>query len=428
MKRIAPLSILGCSGLLFAASTCFAQMYTVTDLGTLGGSQSLANGINASGQVVGWSYTAGDNFIHAFRTAPNSPINPRSDDLHTLAGVSESVAYGINDSGQVAGVSFLPGNKVEHAFRTAPNKSINPAKDDLGTLGGTSSYGYGINSSGQVVGVSLITGNLGEHAFRTAANSHINPNTDDLGTLGGAFSPFVGGISYAQGINESGQVVGWSLCINPLSDHAFRTAPNSSIIPATDDLGAFPRTPDVIPTSYGYGINVLGQAIGYSFVGGATGPPTLHAFRTAPNSSINPATDDLGTLGGVQSYAQSINASGQVVGYSFLSDNSTVHAFLYGGGAIYDLNTLIPPGSGWELVAAYGINDAAQIVGEGIHNSQVRAFLLTTSDEPVVQQPTNADESSVSATMEVVPVCWRDARLHGSPACARQLQFQSWTR
>lgn len=414
---------LGCLGLLFAASSCCAQMYTVTDLGTLGGSQSVANGINASGQVVGWSYTAGDNFIHAFRTAPNSPIHHGRDDLHTLAGVSESVAYGINDSGQVAGVSFLPGNEVVHAFRTAPNKRINPAKDDLGTLGGTASYGYGINSSGQVVGVSLTIGDLGEHAFRTAANSPINPNTDDLGTLGGAFSPFTGGISYAQGINESGQVVGWSYRLTPLSEHAFRTAPDSSINPVTDDLGALPRTPDVIPASYGYGINAFGQVIGYSFAGGATGPPTLHSFRTAPNSSINPATDDLGTLGGVQSVAYSINASGQVVGNSFISDNSTVHAFLYSGGAMQDLNNLIPPGSGWQLVAAYGINDAAQIVGEGIHNGQVRAFLLTISNEAVVQQPTNADESGISTTMEVVPVCWRDARLHSSPACARQLQF-----
>src|SRR5215472_13929731 len=132
MKRIAPISVLGCLGLLFAASACFAQMYVVTDLGTLGGSQSLANGINAYGQVVGWSYTAGDYFIHAFRTAPNSPILPGRDDLLTLADVSESVAYGINDSGQVAGVSFPSAGQQGRttAFRTAPNKRINPAKDN----------------------------------------------------------------------------------------------------------------------------------------------------------------------------------------------------------------------------------------------------------------------------------------------------------
>src|SRR6266700_141049 len=38
---------------------------------------------------------------------------------------------------------------------------------------------------------------------------------------------------------------------------------------------------------------------------------------------------DLGTLGGNFSQAQSINASGEVVGYSSLADNTTYHAFLW---------------------------------------------------------------------------------------------------
>ena len=59
MKRIHTLRAIGC-GLLFAASTCFAQMYTLTDLGTLGGTVSAATSINASGQVAGGSLTNGD--------------------------------------------------------------------------------------------------------------------------------------------------------------------------------------------------------------------------------------------------------------------------------------------------------------------------------------------------------------------------------
>src|SRR5438105_2062566 len=58
---------------------------------------------------------------------------------------------------------------------------------DLGTLGGSTSAASGINDSGRVTGTAdTAIGFLGLHAFRTAANSPINPATDDLG--GGRFS------------------------------------------------------------------------------------------------------------------------------------------------------------------------------------------------------------------------------------------------
>ena len=41
-----------------------------------------------------------------------------------------------------------------------------------------------------------------------------------------------------------------------------------------------------------------------------------------------------------------------------------------------DLNSLIPSDSGWDLLEAYGINDAGEIVGEGLYDGQSHAFRL----------------------------------------------------
>lgn len=94
MKRMATPFIIGSLGLVFTAITCHAQMYRITDLGSLSGEGSTAFGINNLGQVVGASG-------HAFRTAPNSLINAATDDLSI--GFEDAAAYGINDFGQVVG-------------------------------------------------------------------------------------------------------------------------------------------------------------------------------------------------------------------------------------------------------------------------------------------------------------------------------------
>ena len=48
----------------------------MSDLGTLGGSysNSQANGINNSGQVVGYGYTTGDSSYYAFLYTPDTPV------------------------------------------------------------------------------------------------------------------------------------------------------------------------------------------------------------------------------------------------------------------------------------------------------------------------------------------------------------------
>ena len=100
-----------------------AQMYSITDLGTLGGSSSTAEGINNSGQVVGDALDAGGN-QHAFLYSGGVMT-----DLGTLGG-SYSQAWGINNNGQVVGdAANASGN--QHAFLYSGG-----VMSDLGTLGG----------------------------------------------------------------------------------------------------------------------------------------------------------------------------------------------------------------------------------------------------------------------------------------------------
>ena len=148
----------------------------ITDLGTLGGTDSWRLRDQRRGQVVGRSITDNGQ-LHAFITGPNGV---GMTDLGTLGGGS-SMANGINDMGQVVGVSDTA-NGQTHAFITGPN---GVGMTDLGTLGvgGGYSRAYGINDAGQVVGEST-TGfpPAPYHAFITGPNG---AGMTDLGALGG---------------------------------------------------------------------------------------------------------------------------------------------------------------------------------------------------------------------------------------------------
>ncbi len=76
-----------------------ARQYSITDLGTLGGDYSFANGINNRGQVVGYSATASGT-QHAVLWEDGQMT-----DLGTLSGREYGVASGINSRGQVVGYS-----------------------------------------------------------------------------------------------------------------------------------------------------------------------------------------------------------------------------------------------------------------------------------------------------------------------------------
>jgi len=208
--------------LLLAASCAYAEQYTLTDLGTLGGGGSFGEAINNNGQVTGITNTA-SGVATAFIFTGG-----RMTDLGIVACGTFSQGTSINSAGVVAGTSGIPGISVHAAIFS------NGQVKDLGTLGGTNSNGTGINASGQITGYAEIPGdNHYRHAFLYTPGIGLQ----DIGTLGGPES-------IAQGINDSGEVVGYSGVAVISPPHAFLYSNNEMI-----DLGTLPVGANVIPLS-----------------------------------------------------------------------------------------------------------------------------------------------------------------------------------
>ena len=106
--------------------------------------------------IVGYSQITGDSAEHAFKYTGTT-----MSDLGTLGGTYSS-ANGVSADGSViVGYSYITGNNASHAFKYSGG-----TMSDLGTLGGTNSSANGVSADGKViVGYSDITGDSTTHAF-----------------------------------------------------------------------------------------------------------------------------------------------------------------------------------------------------------------------------------------------------------------------
>src|SRR4051812_31663887 len=77
------------------------------------------------------------------------------------------------------------------------------------------------------------------------------------------------------------------------------------------------------------------------------------AFRTTPSG-----LQKLGTLGGLQSRAASINNYGIIVGQAEASGSTNDHPFIYDATGMHDLGSF-----GGTVGEAHAINDSGQVVG-----------------------------------------------------------------
>ncbi|CAM3309778.1 DUF3466 family protein [Corallococcus sp. ZKHCc1 1396] len=349
------------AGYVEQGGTCVAEpppvdpvlpRYTVVPIMYPGGTGSFALELNDSGQVIGNVRSA----VIAGTPPPLIAYRWSGDsitELGILPGSNAfSRAYGINASGVVVGESD---NDKPRAFRWE-----NGAMTELGTLGGASSVATAINDSGVIVG-SASNGTT-SRAFRWSAGA-----MTDLGSIDGQANT----LARAWSINGVGDVVGVSKNSQGITRATLWTRQGGIV-----NLGAL----DVSQASQAYAVNDAQQVVGSAVVGKTGGgSPIYNAFIWSDGTIRG-----LGTLGSlpaaIHSEAKALNASGWAVGYvgQYYGNASlgTAAAVLWVDEAIHDLNTLIPPGSGWTLLSAEGINTRGDIVGFGRLDGVTAAFKL----------------------------------------------------
>jgi probable HAF family extracellular repeat protein len=311
--------------------------YTITNIGSLGGTFGFTLDINASGSIVGRSAIAQNLAQHAYVYSHGTLI-----DLGTLGGLNSS-AGGINDHGEIVGISMIAPNSAQNDLFLVRRGHMT----DLGPAGPARTSGplgdFKISNRGDIIGFTLGNGN---------AALDRRGRLIDLGSLAGQGSA-------ARALNDKGQVVGFSPVSGPGPNvfHAFLYMRGRMT-----DLGTLGGDDSVAND-----INQHGEVVGPANIANGY----AHAFLYK-----NGRMKDLGTLGGPASDAGAINNHGDVVGVSTIN-STTSHGYLYRNGKMIDLNSLIPANSGFVVVNAEDINDRGQIAAEAIStNPQDHSYYI----------------------------------------------------
>jgi probable HAF family extracellular repeat protein len=387
--------------------------YVVTDLGALGGTYSLAFGINNAGKIAGAAATpdqtdgfAATAFLWTKQKGitslgvlgpPLFPACPTCNSAGSAVGALGQVAMGSeiatldpNDQDFGQWDPAAPTHRVTRAVIL--RNGIMKALPNL--PGGNNANPFWINDLGQVSGVAESDND--DPSCSVGPNGPSEPNGLNGPNLKRGFLPVI-----------------WE--------------PNDRI----QKLSPLVSKGDTVANAFT--INDRGEAVGNSGLCSTTGlPPFAVSFSTAAHAVLwdNDGVHDLGSLGGALNGASSINNRGEVVGVAQSPTDGTVHAFLwtrqtgmmdygafpgavatvvgcchtnndrgeivgfsvepsnpYGGRALIwqgkepkDLNTFIPRDSPWYLLAVAAVNNAGEIVGWGTIDGNVHAFLATPCD------------------------------------------------
>lgn len=360
-----------------------AQVYTVTDLGPLS-----PTAINSWSQIVG-NYN-NEAYIWTFGHMRG---------LGKLTGGTFSSATAINDWGVVTGTADGFGIVISDVSGV-PNQECSDLVqpflwrgqlNGLGTVGANGGfppgpewcsvpfYSSGINDLGQVVGYTKRYSDDFQWGFSWTG-------ADGMTLFGGSWPP-----TFVNGISNTEQIVGE----NGVEDRVGHATSWKN--GATTDLNSSGGTDYFSYNGSANGVNDRGQIVGWSTIIPVYADSCyeelfqdscpMHAALWSTTAPVR----DLGTLpGDTLSAALKINCFGEVIGSSgntaafpsndyFTSPLEVIgRPFVWSErNGMQDLNTLIRGNSGWVLNSATDINVWGQIVGEGTLNGQPHGFLLT---------------------------------------------------
>jgi len=356
--------------------------YSVTDIGTLGGSFALAIGINDAGQVTGLSSTAGDTEIHAFIWQ-----NGKMLDAGSLGGGFSEAAL-INNQGQAAGDSANASGE-EHLATFALQNGVVKATDRGILPGAVAMFGQGINDSGQLVGEADFADGSAHSILADPTGIH---DIHSKVSLGGASDA-------AFAISQSGQIIGESDTAGADS-HAF----------VLDQSGLHDLASPMGTWSEAFAINKLGQVSGnvgwdpnqhasyQNFNYGAgllISTPGFHNRAFIYSGGVVHALEPL--RGYTESAGPWLDDLGRVFGTSSDADRTSFAATMWVNGKAFDVTSLLvnPPASFGNLKEVVWGNSRGQLTGYGdAANGEFHSYILTpvastaAQHVNVVQQPT----------------------------------------